>query len=75
MNVDPLDNRLDDPEERARLAAVFERGLGTPRGHVLPLARGPTRWTSERWTFRSGSLFLAPGDSPLGLRLPLDQLP
>ena len=75
VNVDPLDNRLDDPEERARLAAVFERGLGTPRGHVLPLARGPTGWTSERWTFRSGSLFLVPGDSPLGLRLPLDQLP
>ena len=75
LNVDPLDNRLRDPEDRARLAAVFERGLGTPRGHVLPLERGPARWQSERWTFRSGSLFLIPGDSPVGLRLPLEQLP
>ena len=75
VNVDPLDNRLRDPEDRARLAQVFERGLGTPRGHVLPLQRSEARWLSERWTFRGGSLFLVPGDSPVGLRLPLDQLP
>src|SRR5262249_30916020 len=75
VNVDPLDNRLRDPEERARLAAVFERGLGTPRGHVLPVQRWQARWVSERWSFRSGVLFLVPGDSPIGLRLPLEQLP
>ena len=75
VNVDPLDNRLRDPEERARLAAVFERGLGTPRGWVLPVQRWQGRWSSERWTFRAGPLFLVPGDSPIGLRLPLDQLP
>ena len=27
------------------------------------------------WSFRTGHLFLAPGDSPIGLRLPLDALP
>jgi uncharacterized protein (DUF2126 family)/transglutaminase-like putative cysteine protease len=75
VNVDPLDNRLRDPEERARLAQVFERGLGTPRGHVLPVQRWQSRWLSERWTFRGGALFLVPGDSPIGLRLPLEQLP
>ncbi|HZN34561.1 MAG TPA: transglutaminase family protein, partial [Pirellulaceae bacterium] len=28
-NVDPLESQLDDPEERARLAKVFEQGLNT----------------------------------------------
>jgi uncharacterized protein (DUF2126 family)/transglutaminase-like putative cysteine protease len=75
VNVDPRDNRLQDPEERARLAGVFERGLGEPRGHVLPVQRWQSRWLSERWTFRGKALFLIPGDSPIGLRLPLEQLP
>ena len=39
VNVDPEDNKLDDPEERERLRRVFSRGLGTPTGFVLPLAR------------------------------------
>ena len=39
VNVDPLDNKLDDPEERERLRRVFERGLGKPAGFVLPLLR------------------------------------
>ncbi len=75
INVDPLDNRLRDAEERARLAQVFERGLGTPRGWVLPVQRWQARWMSERWNVRGGRLFLVPGDSAIGLRLPLEQLP
>jgi len=70
-----VDNRLRNPEERARLAQVFERGLGTPRGYVLPVQRWQAGWVSERWAFRTGRLFLNPGDSPIGLRLPLDELP
>src|SRR5262249_16218422 len=38
-NVDPLDSQLDDPEERARLARVFEQGLGEVVGFALPLRR------------------------------------
>jgi len=78
-NVDPFDSRLEDPEERARLARVFERGLRAPVGYVLPLQRwnAPHRsaWQSERWTTRRGKLFLVPGDSPIGFRLPIEGLP
>jgi uncharacterized protein (DUF2126 family) len=78
-NVDPLDSRLDDEEERARLARVFQQGLDRVIGYALPLRRARGRahrqWESGPWFLRAGHLFLIPGDSPMGLRLPLDSLP
>jgi len=79
INVDVFDSKLEDPEERTRLATVFERGLRQPVGFVLPVqrwnARDQRRWRSERWATRSGRLLLVPGDSPVGFRLPLGALP
>jgi uncharacterized protein (DUF2126 family)/transglutaminase-like putative cysteine protease len=80
-NVDPSDSKLADPEERSRMAKVFDQGLNVPKGFVLPIQRWnadvepDTRWRSERWKLRRGNLFLTPGDSPLGLRLPIASLP
>ena len=82
-NVDPLDSKLEEPGERARLAKVFDRGLGTPAAYVLPIQAWQAkdqrsgrayRWMSERWKTRRGRIFLHPGDSPSGFRLPLGAL-
>jgi uncharacterized protein (DUF2126 family)/transglutaminase-like putative cysteine protease len=79
INIDPKENRLDDPEERERLRRVFERGLDKPVGFVLPLQRGfgksGPEWQTGLWMLRARHLFLVPGDSPIGFRLPLQSLP
>jgi uncharacterized protein (DUF2126 family)/transglutaminase-like putative cysteine protease len=71
VDVDPRAAGLGDPEERRRLAAILDRGAGSVVAWVLPLARTTTGWRTERWTLRRAQLFLLPGDSAAGLRLPL----
>lgn len=76
-NVDPFDARLADPLERERLRKVFHQGLDRVIGHVLPIAReaGGGAWQSGPWFLREERCYLVPGDSPIGLRLPLDSQP
>jgi uncharacterized protein (DUF2126 family) len=77
-NVDPFDSRLADPMERERLRKVFSQGLEKPVGHVLPLkkeAQKNSTWETGSWFLRAERCYLVPGDSPLGLRLPLDSQP
>ena len=68
---------LADDAERRRLVGVLQRGLQTPAGWVLPVHWGQRtqRWHSSPWTFRRGAMHLLPGDSPMGLRMPLNSLP
>ncbi|MEM1232283.1 MAG: transglutaminase family protein, partial [Pseudomonadota bacterium] len=76
--VTPTNRKLKDPLERKRLARLFNRGLNEPAGYALPLkfvSSGGGYWQTGPWPFRSGKLLLVPGDSPMGLRLPLDTLP
>lgn len=80
VNVTPGDSKLNDPEERLRLAMVFDRGVAEPVGFIMPLKRPwwqskHRSWVSGPWPMRPEKMFLLPGDSPIGLRLPLDSLP
>jgi len=79
-NVDPVDNKLTDPMERQRLRKLLGGGLTAITGFALPLKWKETGkdegyWKSSPWPFRNKYMFLTPGDSPMGLRLPLDSLP
>jgi uncharacterized protein (DUF2126 family)/transglutaminase-like putative cysteine protease len=77
-NVDPANSELADAEARARMAKVFDRGLNTPTSYVMPVQRwnalATSKWITEKWKTRRGKLFLAPGDSAAGYRLPLSSL-
>jgi uncharacterized protein (DUF2126 family) len=75
-NLDPLKSDLKDDLERKRLTKLLNRGLNKPTGYALPIRREDDgQWHSCLWTFRRGAMYLIPGDSPMGLRLPLDNLP
>jgi uncharacterized protein (DUF2126 family)/transglutaminase-like putative cysteine protease len=82
-NIDPLKLDLEAPEERQRLARLLDQGLGSVIGFVIPLAAQEsdpkialgTAWRTSPWPLKREHLYLVEGDSPLGLRLPLNSLP
>ncbi len=78
LEFDPHSEGLRDDVERERLFKLLDRGLNHIAGYVLPLQSDfdgvRTHWLSGWWDFRRGHLFLLPGDSPLGYRLPLGSL-
>ena len=81
VNVDPFDSRLDDELERVRLRRIFSQKLDATVGYVLPIKRdwpvglGGPQWVTGPWFFRDERMYLIPGDSAMGYRLPLDSLP
>ncbi|MGH3683695.1 MAG: DUF2126 domain-containing protein [Pseudonocardiaceae bacterium] len=69
-DVDPTDPALADAQTRARIIAELDAESGKPRGWVIPVHR-TQGWATTRWPLRRKHLMLRPGDSPMGLRLPL----
>ena len=57
-----------------KIAEILNNGTSQPVGHVLPLNKAGAHWFSSPWQFRRNFLFLTPGNSPVGLRLPLNSL-
>lgn len=76
LDFAPDPSELSDPERRRALADRLSLSRGEPRGYVLPLRWDGAvgRWVSGAWRFRRGAVFLLPGDSPMGYRLPLEGL-
>ena len=79
-NVTPEQSNLKDKLERARIARIFQQGLGSVVGYALPIKRAmygnQPGWMSGSWFLRDDdTLWLIPGDSAMGLRLPLDSVP
>jgi uncharacterized protein (DUF2126 family)/transglutaminase-like putative cysteine protease len=65
------------PQLRDDCSLALARGLDRPVGWVLPLAWDSARgaWKSGPWQQGRGALYLSPGSSPMGLRLPMAHLP
>ncbi|RED49570.1 transglutaminase family protein [Seonamhaeicola aphaedonensis] len=59
---------------KEKLQNILKEGTTKPVGYVLPLNNSKGTWYSCDWTFRRKHLFLLPGNSPVGLRLPLNSL-
>ncbi|HEX5221760.1 MAG TPA: transglutaminase family protein, partial [Verrucomicrobiae bacterium] len=79
-NVTPEKSNLKDKLERDRIARIFQKGLGEVVGYALPIKRASSSnqlgWMSGAWFLRDDeTLWLIPGDSAMGLRLPLDSIP
>ncbi|HET9257830.1 MAG TPA: transglutaminase family protein, partial [Pseudonocardiaceae bacterium] len=76
-DIDPTDQALADARVRARIVAELDADVGAPRGWVIPIHRthlDDSGWATARWLLRRKHLMLRPGDSPMGLRLPLSSL-
>ncbi|CAN3128738.1 DUF2126 domain-containing protein [Mycobacterium sp. smrl_JER01] len=66
----------DTPQARAQLLTRLDASVAEPAAYVLPLHRhaDETGWASADWKLRRGRIVLLDGDSPAGLRLPLDSI-
>ncbi len=77
---DPVDEAddlsADDAAARAALLARLDESVVEPAAHVLPLHRrdDDSGWASADWQLRRGRIVLLEGDSPAGLRLPLNAI-
>ncbi len=57
-----------------QLSDILSKANNLPKGYILPLNNAENVWYTSAWQFRRNNLFLTPGTSPIGLRLPLNSL-
>jgi uncharacterized protein (DUF2126 family) len=75
--VAPEDDLADDAADRRKaLLARLEELVTEPAAYVLPVHRrdDDSGWASADWQLRRGRIVLLEGDSPAGLRLPLNSI-
>lgn len=72
--ADDLD--ADAAQARAALLTRLDENVTEPAAYVLPLHRrdDDSGWASAAWRLRRGRIVLLEGDSPAGLRLPLNSI-
>lgn len=77
INIDALRLPLEESTERKNLSRILQQGLNQPIGYTLPLEWNyyDQKWMSCLWEFNRDAMFVTPGNSPMGLRLPLKSLP
>jgi uncharacterized protein (DUF2126 family) len=70
------DLEVDAADTRAALLARLDEPVTEPAAYVLPLHRrdDDSGWASADWKLRRGRIVLLEGDSPAGLRLPLNSI-
>ena len=82
--IQALSRRLEVEEQN--ILAAFEPAYdgqpipdAQPTGYVLPLRRrqfeGRTYWSSQHWFEGKQRITLSPGDSPIGYRIPVPEMP
>jgi uncharacterized protein (DUF2126 family) len=66
----------DAPDSRAELLTRLDEPVTEPSAYVLPIHRrdDDAGWASADWKLRRGRIVLLEGDSPAGLRLPLNSI-
>lgn len=73
IDVDPTEGQKKNLL-RKKINEILEQGTDKVIGYVLPLNHTANYWYTSPWKFRREHIYLTPGNSPLGLRLPLGSL-
>jgi len=73
-DVDALLSNSDDSLVRQKMSDLLQKGMKKPAGYILPLIHDQNKWNTSKWTFKRINAFLIPGNSPIGLRLPLESI-
>lgn len=77
FHLSPEDLKESGSLAEKKMMNILDRGLERPAGYAVSLDfdYAAENWITSAWKFKLGNLFLIPGNSPVGLRLPLNRLP